>query len=140
MREQATQLQSSMTFFKVDEARLSLASAEVAHMTWKTRIRAFLDGRSALGTAEAVSHRECAFGKWYYAGGREKFNDIAEMQQIDAPHAELHQVIKEIVRLKQAGNLGGAERLYERVEALSDRMVGLLDQSERKAGGMDGPE
>ncbi|HUW51198.1 MAG TPA: methyl-accepting chemotaxis protein [Sulfuricella sp.] len=133
MMAQAQDLQRFMAFFKVEETKLALASAKAAHLAWKIRIRAFLDGKTALSANEAISHHECAFGKWYFGGGREKFSHVREMHEVDVPHAELHRTIKEIVRLKGAGDQAAAERLYGKVETLSHHVVDLLDEAENKA-------
>ena len=128
-----TDLQGLVGQFKLGGGKLDLSAAKSAHLNWKTRLRAFLDGRAGLTEAEAVSHHDCAFGKWYYSEGLKKHGDIAELREVEAPHAELHRTIKEIVRAKNAGDEASAERLYASVDDLSRRIVALLDAAEAKA-------
>ncbi len=107
--------------------------AKAAHLAWKDRIRAYLDGDDqAISRQQAVSHRHCVLGKWYYAEGLEKFGDIPEMRALEAPHERLHAVIHSILDAKESGRMTEAEQLYREVGELSRQIVGLLDLVERK--------
>ena len=127
------QLKTSVGQFKVGGGKLDLSSAKSAHLNWKARLRAFLDGKATLTEAEAVSHQQCAFGKWYYSEGLKQFGHIQELRDVEEPHAELHRTIKGIVQAMKTGDKAGAERLYAKVEGISKRIVTLLDIAESKA-------
>jgi methyl-accepting chemotaxis protein len=126
-------LQALVGQFRLGGGKLDLAAAKSAHLNWKTRLRAFLDGQATLTEAEAVSHQDCTFGKWYYGEGLKTFGHIQELHDVEEPHAELHRTIKEIVRARNAGDQATAERLYAGVASLSSRIVALLDAAEAKA-------
>ena len=111
---------------------VNLTSAKMAHLAWKTKLRAFLDGHSSLSESQAVSHTACAFGKWYYGEGLERYGELTEMRQMEQPHAELHAIIKKIVQMKNDGDMSGAEREYTKVGPLSEKIVGLIDTIESK--------
>jgi methyl-accepting chemotaxis protein len=127
------QLKASVGQFKVGSNKLDLSGAKSAHLNWKARLRAFLDGKAALTEAEAVSHQQCAFGKWYYSEGLKQYGHIQELRDVEEPHAELHRTIKEIVQAMKAGDKAAAERLYANVEGISKRIVALLDIAESEA-------
>uniref|UniRef100_UPI0009DE8650 CZB domain-containing protein n=1 Tax=endosymbiont of unidentified scaly snail isolate Monju TaxID=1248727 RepID=UPI0009DE8650 len=95
-------------------------------------MRDFLDGRKALTHAEAVSHRDCALGKWLYSQGLAQYGHIDEMQTMEQRHERLHAVIREIIDLKEAGRTDEAERRYREIEQLSGEIVGLLQTVEGK--------
>ncbi len=126
-------LQGLVGQFKVGSRKLDLSAAKSAHLNWKTRLRSFLDGKAVLTEQEAVSHEHCAFGKWYYSEGLKKFGHIQELRDVEAPHAELHRTIKDIVKLMGSGDRAGAEQLYAKVDGISRRIVSLLDQAEARA-------
>ena len=126
-------LQALVAQFKLGAGKLDLSAAKSAHLNWKVRLRSFLDGKGSLTEAEAVSHHDCAFGKWYYGEGMRKFGHIAELKEVEAPHAELHATIKDIVKARNGGDAATAEKLYGNVDQLSRRIVALLDAAERKA-------
>ena len=129
------ELTSIVQQFKIGELRsLDLSRAKAAHLAWKSRLRAFLDGSGNLTQEQAVSHHHCDFGKWYDSpDGVARYGHIQALRDVETPHAELHQLIKEIIRLKQAGQLDAAEALMEKIELLSERIVALLNETERLA-------
>ncbi|MBI5786818.1 MAG: cache domain-containing protein [Rhodocyclales bacterium] len=127
------ELQTLVGQFKLGDRKLDLSAAKMAHLNWKTRLRSFLDGQATLTEAEAVSHTECAFGKWYYGEGLKNYGHIQELKDVEQPHAELHRTIKEIVKARNAGDKATAEKLYANVDHISRRIVGLLDIAEVKA-------
>jgi methyl-accepting chemotaxis protein len=115
-----------------DQNYFDFDAARAAHLAWKTRLRAFLDGTGQLTQEQAVSHHHCQLGKWYYSDGLAKYGHIPEMRQIESPHAELHATIREILRLKNTGDSAGAEREYAKVEHISHQIVALLDKVQAK--------
>ena len=128
------ELQDAVGQFKIGESgALDLSKAKSAHRAWKARLRAFLDGKESLSLQEAVSHEHCVLGKWYYGEGMANFGHIHEMKALEAPHAELHKLIKEIIKLKEENNMPEAENLYRRVPPLSDQIINYLDTVEQKA-------
>ncbi len=132
---QAMDLQELIGRFKLDEqsGTLDLSKAKSAHRAWKTRLRAFLDGKEALSLNEAVSHKHCILGKWYYGEGLAKFGHIQEMKTLEKPHAELHHLVKEIIQFKERGLNPEAEAAYRNVAPLSEHIIRLLDAVERQA-------
>jgi len=103
-----------------------LQRAMAAHLGWKTKVRGFLDGKGSLDERVAFNHTQCGFGKWYEEVGRTQFADIPEMSQIEKPHKELHELIKKIYDLKEKGDMAAAEREYQQVGPLSERIVELM--------------
>ncbi len=131
--EEMEKLRALVARFRTRVQGADLSAAKTAHLSWKGRLRAFLDGQGSLTREQAVSHHDCAFGKWYYSEGRQQYRHIPEMAAIETPHAELHQVIKAIIGHREAGRLEEAEREFTKVDALSKRIVGLLAAIEEKS-------
>ena len=129
------QLQEQLGVFHIKtSSHFDFEKAKAAHLAWKGRLRNYLDGdKSALTKDQAVSHRHCVLGKWYYSEGMQQYGDLPEFKDIEPPHAELHKIIKEILNLKEAGRDEEAEELFKQVEPISRRIVSLLDEVERKA-------
>lgn len=129
LAELLAQLQGLVRQFRVSsEASLDFDAAISAHLAWKARLRSFLDGTTSLSKEQAVSHRHCVLGKWYYGEGLARFGQLQPMQELAAPHEELHQAIAAIVEARSTGRKEEAERLYTRIEPLSQRIVGLLER------------
>jgi len=119
-------------FNKNKRTRFDFDGAKSAHRAWLTRVRTFLDNQGGLTRDEAVSHHHCKLGQWYYGDGLQKYGDIPEMRAVEAPHAELHKTIQEIIHLKEDGNFAACEQQYARMGELSTRIVGLLNQIQAK--------
>ncbi|WP_260292506.1 methyl-accepting chemotaxis protein [Sedimenticola hydrogenitrophicus] len=132
--EEIQQLNHVMSQFNT-RAGVDLSVAKAAHLAWKGRLRAYLDGEGMLTEKEAVSHHDCVFGKWYYSDGLKNYGQLPVLKQIEAPHAELHQTIRNIVAAKEAGREGDAQMLFTRVEPLSQQIVGLIDRLEQEING-----
>lgn len=106
---------------------LDVTSAKAKHLSWKTKIRSFLDGRGVLTMDQAVSHRDCDLGKWLYSEGMEQLGHLREMEDLEKTHADMHAHIKTIIAKKDAGDAHAAENGYVAVDQLSSKVVGLLD-------------
>jgi methyl-accepting chemotaxis protein len=119
--------------FKTGNANaIQLQSAMAAHLSWKTKVRGFLDGKGTLNEQVAFNHAKCGFGKWYENVGIRQYGNMSELRQIDKPHRELHDLIKKIYDHKQQGDMQAAEREYERVGPLSEEIVGLMKSLQGK--------
>ena len=111
-----------------------LRRAKSAHLAWKGKLRGFLDGKASIDERVAFSHRECGLGKWFADVGHQRFGHLPESKAIEQPHRELHETIRKAVEHKRAGNSAAAEKAYEQVGPLSDKIVGLITDLERHVG------
>lgn len=129
---QVSRLQGLVMQFQIGHShqRLDLSAAKAAHLNWKARLRSFLDGETTMTMDQAVSHHHCDFGKWYYGEGLERYAHIHQLAEVEAPHAELHRLIKTIIQQKHDDKCDEAERSYAQIAPLSKKIVGLLDQVE----------
>ncbi|MGE5493597.1 MAG: methyl-accepting chemotaxis protein [Actinomycetota bacterium] len=130
-------LQALVSQFRFGQGQQSFNfdAAIAAHLAWKARLRSFLDGETTLTREQAVSHRHCALGKWYYGDGMGQFGHIQSMKDIEPPHEELHSTIARIVAAKEAGRKDEAEALFAKIGPLSQKIVGLLQETKRQVGG-----
>ncbi|MGD8484342.1 MAG: CZB domain-containing protein, partial [Thioalkalispiraceae bacterium] len=128
-------LQNVIGQFKLAAASgaLDLSKAKAAHLAWKARLRNYLDGNESLSEEEAVSHQHCVLGKWYYSEGMQNYGHLPEMKALEAPHAEMHALIKDIISLKQQGQVAQAEEAYRKVAPLSEQIVAYLSEVEARA-------
>jgi two-component system chemotaxis sensor kinase CheA len=111
---------------------LDFAVARSKHEQWFTRLREFLDGKTALTVEQAGSHKDCALGKWLYSTGLREFGAIPEMQELEKTHAGFHALVKQIVSAKNAGHHAQAEQEFEDVKPTSAKIIELLTAVEKK--------
>lgn len=105
---------------------LDFATAKLKHMSWKLKLRDFLDGKPGLTAAQATSHRDCDLGKWLYSDGLKRYASVPEMGELERVHETLHKTIKAVVDLRTGGKLKEAEAEFAKVEGISRRIVDLL--------------
>ena len=96
------------------------------HKSWKSRLRSMLDGKGGLSVSDAVSHKDCDFGRWLYSEGKTKYGSLNELNILEKSHTDMHAKVKEVIQKKNAGDTIGAEQGYTEVVRLSDVVVGLL--------------
>ncbi len=151
MTEQSQSMVQLLNFFKNKENAVGSAGgpasqgggantldftlARSKHLAWKTRLRGFLDGSESLSMSEAVSHRDCALGKWLYPTGISSFGHLPEMQTMEKQHETMHSLIRDILTKKESGDIAGAEADFNRVAAFSDNIVEALHKLEAIVNG-----
>ncbi len=134
----AAELQGLIGKFKLaDDDSLDFEAAKSAHLAWRARVRSFLDGRGSLQPAEALSHRDCMLGRWYYGPGLERYGHLDGMRALEAPHVALHESIAAIIQDKNNGDHRAAEEKYGELISLSEQIVGGLDELERSVAEPD---
>ena len=112
---------------------LDLSGARSSHLSWKSRLRAYMDGKNTLSRKQLVSHRECELGCWYHSEGIHHYGHIPEMQALAQPHESLHRIIHALVDHHEQGRYDEAELCYAQIEPLSTQIVDLLTEIERNA-------
>ena len=117
----------SAQFHDGSDATLELSQARAAHLTWKSRIRAYLDGEQTLNSHEVDDPKSCRFGGWYYGAAKEHCAHLSSFRPLEQPHNELHSLLGRIVGLQQAGKGQEAHALLPQLDKLSDQVVGGID-------------
>jgi hypothetical protein len=107
---------------------IQLRRAMVAHLSWKAKLRGFLNGKGTWGHRVAFGHTACGFGKCYTEVGKVLFDDVSEIQQIERPHRQLHELIRRISELKERGDMQVAESEYERIGPISEKIVEIMQK------------
>lgn len=107
---------------------LDLHSAKMKHLEWRFKLSTFLMGRQTLTLEQVVSHEHCNLGQWIYAEGLGKYGHIQLMQDLEQTHKLLHQLIRHTVEMKNQQQDTEAERAYEQMQEVSDRIMEQLDE------------
>lgn len=90
---------------------MNFDEAVAAHIKWKARLRANLDGAGeALDPATIARDDACDLGKWIHGDGS-RYKALAEHQALHAVHARFHKCAAEIVTKNAQGMNAEAESL-----------------------------
>jgi hypothetical protein len=91
---------------KEEFAGLNFKTAIDAHMKWKLRLTAVIDGTSTEQLDPAVIGRDdqCVLGKWIYSEGGRQYEDSMLFAKLRADHATFHQCAADVLREAQSGD------------------------------------
>jgi methyl-accepting chemotaxis protein len=112
--------------FNHDEIMLQTVKAD--HVTWKTRMLNMAMGGEILTEAELVDHTQCRLGKWYYSIGKARYGHMPLFQQMESPHARVHEIGKEIAASMLNDDIHQARQKIDELEQTSIHLLGLIDQ------------
>lgn len=141
LKNESSELQKLVSGFSLDNqliARMArLQSSEIgqqfekmiaAHLAWKAKIRAFVEGVDIGVSYEvATDHTSCILGKWYYSDGQEHMH-LPLMQTLGKEHEEMHQGIKKVMDAKKLDDTEMVEAGLSMVDKQSEKVVSLLNQ------------
>lgn len=128
MVEQLTLLVNS--FDMEDNILFELENAKAKLTGWKERLNQFLQGYGSMDASEALNHHNCNFGKWYYSSGIKKYSQYPQMQEIEAPHKEMHELIHKIIALQESGQSNEAKAEMSDIEIRTNKILNLIEQIE----------
>ncbi|MDA0128347.1 methyl-accepting chemotaxis protein [Vibrio sp. MarTm2] len=132
LSERALDLRAQLADFKLgSEKRVDFTDVKNAHLAWKTKVRSYLNGdHGALDKKVACDHHMCALGKWYYGKGKSLYGSEPTFKALEAPHAKLHGVIKDVLDRIDSGQHEQANKLFEQIEPISLDVVGKIESLE----------
>jgi methyl-accepting chemotaxis protein len=114
---------------------VDFARVKMAHRSWRLRLHRFLDGSEDIDSKQLASHRDCELGKWIYADAMPNYGHLRDVQELEKKHKEMHDLVKEVVKLKHAGKVKEAEQQFSGVASGADAVVSLLGKVEREVSG-----
>ncbi len=131
--ELARHLNNLVGHFKVDLKNFDAAPIKETHSLWKRKLADLLAGNSTLDPSEISDHHECAFGKWYFSQGTEKFGALKIFQDIDQNHHKVHQTAQQIAQLVKDNKPTEARQLFQKFQTITENLFQQLDQLEQQA-------
>jgi methyl-accepting chemotaxis protein len=105
------------------------------HLMWKARIADALLGGPPMAEAELKDHTQCRLGKWYNSSGKERYGTSTTFQSIEAPHARVHALGREIDQLAKQGAVEQALAKLVQMEQFSHTLFDLFDKLALEASG-----
>lgn len=112
--------------------KVDFSQAKSKHFQWQIKIRNFLNGQELLTEQQAVSHKYCDLGKWYYAEGQALYGHLDVMKNFEIEHEHLHNLIKLIRELKMNGKSWEAEAKFNELQRTSRNIISLLTTAEKE--------
>ena len=92
--------------------RALLRSAEEDHRNFVIQVLAEVDARTpSLQASQVPDHHQCSFGLWYDGRGREALSALPAFQALEAPHARVHALARELLGVAREGRHAQAGEL-----------------------------
>jgi hypothetical protein len=103
---------------------LNMKQAIDAHMAWRRRLEAAVQGtsRETLAVSDVAADHLCTLGKWIHGTAKAKYGQLPEYRELNQSHAAFHLLAGEVLKEHRRGNREMALRLLR---------VGLRETSEQ---------
>jgi methyl-accepting chemotaxis protein len=113
-------------------SKTDFTDIRLKHVAWRVKLDDFLEGKKSMTEEEATSHTACDVGKWLYSVGMKKYGTMPEMQELERIHVELHSTVKDIILLKQSGNISAEKEGLDKLDKILRKVRLLLFDIEQK--------
>ncbi|MBF0588355.1 MAG: CZB domain-containing protein [Magnetococcales bacterium] len=110
-----------------DQPPFDVLAVKQAHLAWIGKLEQVIRGRLELKPEEVASGHECAFGKWYYSEGEERFGSEELFQTLGEDHLKIHELAREVVRMVRTGEHDAATDEMKRFNDLRRKLFESLD-------------
>ncbi len=92
---------------------MNFMNAIEAHVRWKIRLEAYIDGTSQENLDSEVVCRDdqCLLGKWIYGTGGERYGQHPKFPGLKETHKQFHRCAGEVIRLVDTGDKEQAREL-----------------------------
>jgi methyl-accepting chemotaxis protein len=107
---------------------LMFESLKCDHLMWRVRLCGALQGHLSLTEAELENHTQCRLGRWYYEAGKARYGHLPSFQEIEGVHNQIHAAGRDIVQRLAAAANDQAYARFQEMEALSSKLLALLDR------------
>ena len=108
--------------------------AGVNHLLWRNKLEDFVKEGKSIDKNEIISYRDCGVGKWFYSDEMIKYQGLPEVQEFEEIHVKMHEIIANIIELKETGQVEAAKQELCKMNSLSDSMLVLLNIMEDSIG------
>ncbi|HCY85708.1 MAG TPA: chemotaxis protein, partial [Desulfobacteraceae bacterium] len=120
-------LNASAGALQRDEPLFDIGNVKLAHMGWRTNLEAVMAGHKQMSPEDVASHRDCAFGKWYFGEGQ-KFKEIPLFVEMGGHHEAVHVQAKKVIQAHNDGDTRGADTEMKKFLDAKNNMFENLDR------------
>ncbi|WP_287880910.1 methyl-accepting chemotaxis protein [Aquitalea sp.] len=103
------------------------------HIVFKLDVYKAFIGYHDLSSDKVSSHHHCRLGKWYYEGrGAQECKGNSNYNQLEAPHANVHNFGKDALDAFHAKDFAKAQQALRRMEDASSQVMDILTTMEHE--------
>lgn len=120
-------MNKSVQEFNLGDEPFNIGAIKTAHLAWRSRLEAVLQGHMQLKSAEMIDHHQCAFGKWYDNEGQQNLGKNPIFQEIGNFHEQVHALAIRIAALVEKNKKSEAQALMPEFEEVRQKLFDKLD-------------
>ncbi len=104
--------------------------SKVDHLFWMHRLRRMIEGKETIRSEEFTDHTVCRLGKWYYSLKIDEHGTDFKTahKDLEPPHAKLHSVAANLIKLYNNGDHDEAFKLYQQCVPISEEIIDKLEK------------
>ena len=107
-----------------------LQTVKLDHVTWKSEVYRCVWGLSDKPIEDFVDHHHCRLGEWYYRGKGLRFNQLQAFQELEKPHANVHNEGIRAMKASLSRDKKTTHLALSGMEEASNQVIDLLSQLE----------
>ncbi len=111
---------------------LDFEQAKAKHLLFKSRLRSILFGEVVADEGAVLSQYDCPVGIWIYNVALKNYIHIPEILQLERVHADIHETARDLVTLYKQGKVTEARNGLDKMEAIAEGLVNLLNRVEQQ--------
>lgn len=110
-----------------DQDTILLQTAKADHLNWRMRLASMVLSNHKIDESEMVDHNHCRLGHWYRGHGGEYFGHLESFRKLEAPHARMHSICREIMMACTQGQTSTAIEKLEEMESYGKILFDHID-------------
>ena len=124
----AKRLTDIMAQFKLPASSFDIGAVKGAHLKWRSRFEALLQGNQSLTPDEVANCHTCDFGKWYDGPEGQKLKDLPPFKDVGRHHENIHSIARELAETVNKGENEQADLLRVKFENARAKMYETLNE------------
>ena len=113
--------------FKTSPPSFDLAKVRAAHMQWRTRLEAVINGHQEADPDSVASDHECAFGQWLFGPDGQQFTDSPHYPGLVEHHKRIHDYARQIMVCIRKNEQDRGVALLKEMEKTRMQFFEILD-------------
>ncbi len=126
-RQHINTVEQELSRFKVEKLAFNYDMIIAKHRVWITNLCDYLNGSDVKFKIDPEDYKHCDLGKWIYGEDNgQKFKMLEELNALEDIHHTFHNQARLIIKLKDEGDLMGADKEYEKLMGMYEHISSLL--------------
>ncbi len=105
-----------------------VGKVKTAHLAWRTKLEAIINGYAAMRPEEVADHHQCAFGKWFDTEGRRSLGSNPTFGEVGVHHERIHTLARQVAKLMHEAKADQAKALMREFEEVRVQLFAALDK------------